>query len=118
MPWLADIIIFFGTDSANLMLNAPKVLLMNALYASAPFFLTALAMRPRQRVSHALWGGAVFTGALWVAFALITRADTQSDKPDAGAGALWMFIIIMIWPLIVTVLMGIAAKFKEAPLEL
>jgi len=117
LPWLMDVIVFAGTSDAGAMFNAPKGLFLNGLYASAPFFLTALAMRPRLRVSRALWGGAIVTAIIWAILALIGRSNQINPNPESGAAFLWMFILVMIWPCVVTVLMGGAAKFKEAPLE-
>ena len=118
LPWIADAIIFSSSaiDSGQ-MFDAPKLLLMNALYAAAPFFLAALAMRPRPRVSRALWLGAILTALLWTAFALIGRANDINTNPESGSAFLWLFIILMIWPCIVTVLIGIAAKWKEPPFK-
>ncbi len=117
LPWLADIIIFAGTDEAAHMLDAPRLLLMNALYAAAPIFLTALAMRPRPRVNWALWGGAILTILLWAIYALRGRMNEINTTQDNGTAFIIMFIILMIWPCILPILMGIAAKFKEPPFE-
>lgn len=136
LPWLADIIILSGshsaagTTTASGIFEAPVGLVLNALYAAAPFALMASAMRPRPRVSRALWGGAVLTALLWSVYAFAGRAaegarvvidDTfvkplEYVTPPSGELFLVIFIVLMIWPCIVTVLMGVAAKFKEAPL--
>ncbi|MEP1229955.1 MAG: hypothetical protein ABJG88_04710 [Litorimonas sp.] len=117
LPWLADILIFAGTQSAAQMLSAPKILLMNGLYAAAPFFFTALAMRPRLRVSQALWVGAALTCVLWMLFAITGRGVGLDVGQKNGTTFLWLFIILMIWPCVVTILMGVTAKFRERPLE-
>ena len=119
LPWLADLIILGGASSnaPRQVFDAPVGLMMNGLYAAAPFALLAAAMRPRLRVSRALWAGAALTCALWVLFALKGRANALNTADRHGVAVLWLFIILMIWPFVVTIFMGVAAKFREPNLE-
>jgi len=137
LPWLADIIILGGAnqavngDAVRRVFDAPMGLVLNALYAAAPFALMAAAMRPRVRVSCALWGGAIVTAIIWAIYAFAGRAaenakqiipDTYVEAleyvtPPSGELFLGLFIILMIWPCVVPILMGVAAKFKETPID-
>ena len=117
LPWISDVIIFAGTSEAGQMLGASKSILQMAIYTAAPFFLVALAMRPRPRVSRALWFGATLTAMLWLAFALTGRINDVNTDIEGGTSFLWLFIILMIWPCVVTILIGIAAKWKELPFK-
>ena len=131
LPWLADIIILSGQNSGlsgaegRQIFDAPIGLMLNGIYAAAPFALMAAAMRPRLKVSRALWGGAVLTACLWLAYGFAGAAAQSAEKisedefvtPQSGELFLIVFVIIMIWPCVIAILMGIAAKFKEAPLS-
>ncbi len=135
LPWLADIIILSGPNAgisgaqARQIFDAPIGLMLNGVYAAAPFALMASAMVPRARVSRALWGGAILTALLWAIYAFSGRAASGAKlipeetfikpseyvTPQSGEIFLGVFVFLMIWPCIITVLMGVAAKFKEVP---
>ena len=136
LPWLADIIILSGQNAGvngaqpRQIFDAPIGLMLNGIYAAAPFALMASAMVPRIRVSRALWGGAVLTAALWAIYAFSGRGASGAQlivqdtfikpneyvTPQSGEIFLAVFIFLMLWPCIIAVLMGVAAKFRERPL--
>lgn len=82
-----------------------------AVYTALPFLLLDSAMWPRRRVRLALWMGVVLTILVWAAFAQTGRA-VQIDT-TAGNAHVGFYILTMIWPAIVTGIMGVAAKIGD-----
>ena len=86
-----------------------------AIYTAAPFLLLDSAMRPRRRVRLALWMGLALTILVWAAFAQTGRA-AQVDAAAAGNAHIGLYMLTMMWPMIVTGIMGAAAKIGEPTL--
>lgn len=110
-PFLADAIIFGGSGQAEKMFDAPAALLGNAIYAALFFWLLDSAMRPRRRVRIALWVGLGLTACVWLGFALTGRAYQMDGS--SGNAHLGLFMLLMAWPLINVVIMGLVAKVGE-----
>jgi len=85
LPWLADVIILGGShagvngEAARRVFDAPIGIMLNAVYAAAPFALMASAMRPRPRVSRALWAGAILTATIWALYAFAGRKAENGE---------------------------------------
>lgn len=111
LPFIADKLITAAMVDAGE--GSFGTLLGNAVYAALPFLLLDSAMRPRKRVRMALWLGCALTIVVWAMFALTGRA-AQLDA-SAGNAHLGLFMITMVWPMVVVILMGLAAKVGEKP---
>ncbi len=95
------------------LFSAPVGLLGNAIFAAAPFLLIGSVMRPRKRVTMALWIVAVITALIWLFYAL-TGLSLQSAE-DQLALNFFIYMGLMIWPFICAIAMGVIAKFGETP---
>lgn len=115
LPFLADAIIFGGSGQGEKMFNSPAGLLGNAAYAAIVFWLLDSAMRPRRRVRIALWVGLALTAIIWLAFGLTGRAYQINET--LGNANIGLYILLMAWPLICVVVMGVVAKVGEPPEE-
>jgi hypothetical protein len=111
MPFLGDLIIFGGSGQMDQALRAPAILIGNATFAAIPFLLIGSAMKPRTRVTRALWIVAILTVLLWLAYAW-SGWKYQVTKTD-GAINIGIGMWLMVWPFICVILMGIIAKFGE-----
>ncbi len=70
-------------------------------------------MRPRPRVTRALWVVAGLTVALWAAYAVTGMKYQINESHGTAHIALSMFQ--MAWPFIAVIFMGVIAKFNEVP---
>lgn len=111
LPFLADVIIFGGSGQAGKILDDPGPVIGFAAYTASVFWLLDSAMRPRPRVERALWIGLIMTSLIWLTFALTGR--TYQINESLGNANIGLYILLMAWPLICTILMGIIAKFGE-----
>lgn len=114
MPFIGDLIIFGGSGQMDQALRAPSVLIGNATFAAVPFLLIGSAMRPRTRVTRALWIVAVLTILIWLAYAW-SGWNYQMTKED-GVVNIGIGMWLMVWPFICVILMGVIAKFREPEL--
>lgn len=114
MPFLGDLIIFGGSGQMDQALRAPAVLIGNAAFAAVPFLLIGSAMKPRPRVTRALWIVAIITVLIWLAYAWSGR-NYQITKED-GVVNIGIGMWLMVWPFICVILMGVIAKFREPEL--
>lgn len=95
-------------------LRMPAVLIGNAAFAAFPFLMIGSVMRPRLRVTRALWIVAILTIIIWLFYAwtgLNHQKTEESATVNIGIG-MW----IMVWPFICVIFMGILAKFREPPM--
>lgn len=109
LPFLADRLIV--SVMTEVKTGGMGTIIGMAVYTALPFLLLDSAMRPRRRVQIALWAGLVLTALVWMFFALTGRA-AQTD-PSAGNAHVGLFMLTMIWPAVLVVLMGVAAKVGE-----
>lgn len=92
-------------------LRAPAILIGNAAFAAFPFLMIGSVMRPRLRVTRALWVMAVLTVIIWLAYAWSGwsyQTSKESGTMNIGIG-MWL----MVWPFICVIFMGVIAKFRE-----
>ncbi len=93
------------------LFTAPAGLIGNAAFAAFPFLLIGSAMKPRLRVTRALWIVAVLTIILWLIYAF-TGLALQNDE-SLMATNFFIYMGIMVWPFVCVILMGVIAKFGE-----
>ena len=110
LPFLSDVIVFGATGRSERIFEEPGILLFNAGFAAAPFIFIGLAMVPRKSVTRALCIGALLTAILWAAYAVSGYAYHESGS--GGGTNIALFMIMMIWPFIVTILMGVIGKYE------
>lgn len=115
LPFINDFIVFGASGQMDKLFNAPTSLLGNATFAVLPFLLIGSAMKPRPRVTRALWIVAVLTVVLWGVYAF-TGLSLQSDD-SLMATNFFIYMGIMVWPFVSVILMGIIAKYGEWPIE-
>lgn len=115
LPFLNDLIVFAGSGQMDKLFNAPIGLLGNAVFAAAPFLLIGSVMKPRKRVTLALWIVAAITVIIWLFYAL-TGLSLQSAQ-DQLALNFFIYMGLMVWPFICAIAMGVIAKFGEAGSE-
>ncbi|RKQ68829.1 hypothetical protein DES40_1603 [Litorimonas taeanensis] len=115
LPFLCDVIIFGGSGQSDKVLQAPAILIGNAVFAAFPFLVIGAVMRPRRSVTLALWVTAFLTGLVWMSYA-ISGWGYQIEKND-GMANLGLSMFLMVWPFICVILMGVIAKFKEADIQ-
>lgn len=111
LPFLADVIIFGGSGQVGKILGDPGPVIGFAAYTASVFWLLDSAMRPRPRVERALWIGLIMTSLIWLAFALTGMAYQINES--MGNTNIGLYILLMVWPLVCTIFMGIIAKFGE-----
>ena len=92
------------------MFEEPITLLLNAAFAASPFIFIGLVMTTRKSVTRALWVGAILTALLWMAYAVSGRAYHITS--EGGGANIALFMVMMIWPFLVTILMGVIGKFE------
>jgi len=110
LPFLADVFVFGSTGRVQRILEEPGVLLFNAGFAASPFILIGLIMTARKSVTRALWIGAALTALLWMAYAWSGRAYHVNQ--ESGGASIGLFMIMMIWPFVVTIVMGVIGKYE------
>lgn len=110
LPFLADIFVFGTTSRAERILEDPGILLFNAGFAAAPFILIGLVMTARKSVRRALWVGFALTALLWACYAGAGWSYHVTEK--GGNLSIGIFMLMMIWPFIVTIIMGLIGKFE------
>lgn len=110
LPFIADLIVFGTTGRADRIFDAPGLLLFNAGFAAAPFILIGLVMVARKSVSRALWTGVVLSAFIWLTYALSGRHYHLSA--EGGNANIAIFMVLMIWPFLVTIIMGIIGKYE------
>lgn len=115
LPFINDLIVFGGSGQMDKLFNSPTSLLGNATFAALPFLLIGSAMKPRPRVTRALWIVAILTVILWLIYAF-TGLSLQSDD-SLMATNFFIYMGIMVWPFVSVILMGIIAKYGESPRE-
>ena len=109
-PFLSDLVVFGATGRTERILETPGVLVFNAAFAAAPFILVGLTMLARKSVTRALWAGMFLTAILWAAYA---ASGYSYHVSEAGGGMnIALFMLIMIWPFIVTIIMGVIGKYE------
>jgi hypothetical protein len=111
LPFLSDLVIFGGSGQMDKALSAPAILIGNGVFAAFPFLLIGSMMRPRRRVTIALWCVAALTGLIWAIFAW-SGLDYQKGARD-GTLNIALSMIQMVWPFAAVILMGVIAKFNE-----
>jgi len=109
-PFLSDLVVFGGTGRGERILEAPGVLIFNAAFAAAPFILIGLTMLARKSVTRALWTGMFLTAILWAAYA--ASGYSYHVNETGGNVSISLFMLIMIWPFIVTIIMGVIGKYE------
>ena len=112
LPFAADVLVFGSTGRAELIFQDFGILLFNAAFAAAPFIFIGLVMRPRKSVTRALWVGLALTVVVWAAYAASGRHYGLSH--EGGNLNLALFMILMIWPFIVTIIMGVIGKYEPS----
>lgn len=115
LPFLNDLIVFGGSGQMDKLFTAPAGLIGNAAFAAFPFLLIGSAMKPRPRVTRAIWIVAVLTIILWLIYAF-TGLALQNDE-SLMATNFFIYMGIMVWPFVCVILMGVIAKFGEPPLQ-
>jgi hypothetical protein len=110
LPFLADILVFGATGRAERILQDPGVLIFNAGFAASPFILIGLVMLARKSVARALWIGFGLTVLLWGCYAASGWFYHLNEK--GGGANIALFMLMMVWPFIVTILMGIIGRFE------
>jgi len=110
LPFLSDVIVFGGTGRADRIFEEPGILLFNAAFAASPFILIGMIMAARKSVTRALWIGAILTLCLWAAYAWSGWSYHVNAK--GGGANIGLFMIMMIWPFVVTIIMGVIGKFE------
>jgi len=110
LPFLADVFVFGTTGRMQRIFEDPMTLLLNAGFAASPFILIGLIMAARKSVTRALWVGFGFTALIWAAYAWTGRAYHIAQ--EGGGANIALFMVMMIWPFVVTILMGIIGKFE------
>ena len=110
LPFLADIFVFGATGRAARILEEPGILIFNAGFAASPFILIGLIMAARKSVTRALWVGFGLTALLWAAYAV--AGWSYHSYGTGGEISIALFILMMVWPFIVTILMGIIGKLE------
>lgn len=108
LPFLADIFVFGTTGRAARILEEPGILIFNAGFAASPFILIGLIMAARKSVTRALWVGFGLTALLWAAYA--GAGWSYHSYGTGGEISIALFILLMVWPFIVTILMGAIGK--------
>lgn len=110
LPFLADILVFGTTGRVERILDEPGILFFNAGFAASPFILIGLIMTARRSVTRALWIGCALTVFLWAGYAW----SGWSYHVNAGGGGanIGVYMIMMIWPFVVTLLMGVIGRFE------
>ena len=110
LPFLADIFVFGVTGRAERILQDPGILIFNAGFAASPFILIGLVMLARKSVTRALWVGCGLTVLLWACYAASGWFYHLNEK--GGNASIALFMLMMVWPFIVTILMGLIGKFE------
>ncbi|MEP3889562.1 MAG: hypothetical protein ABJN69_03785 [Hellea sp.] len=110
LPFLADVFVFGATGRAARILEEPGILIFNAGFAASPFILIGLIMAARKSVTRALWIGCGLTALLWAAYAGAGWSYHIHEK--GGEISIAIFILMMVWPFIVTILMGVIGKLE------
>lgn len=110
LPFLADIFVLGTTDRAANILEEPGILIFNAGFAASPFILIGLIMAARKSVTRALWIGFALTVLLWVSYAGAGWSYHTYEK--GGTLSIVLFMLMMVWPFIVTILMGLIGRFE------
>mgnify|MGYP000368126034 CR=1 FL=1 len=110
LPFAADLFVFGTTGRSESIFQDVGVLLFNAGFAASPFILIGLIMTARKSVSRALWAGFGLTAVLWAAYAASGRH--YFVKAEGGNLSIALFMILMIWPFIVTIIMGVIGKYE------
>lgn len=110
LPFLSDLIIFGTTGRGDRIFSEAGILFFNAAFAAAPFIVIGLVMAARKSVTRALWVGAVLTALVWAAYA---GSGWNYYVNETGGGAnIGLFMILMIWPFIVAIIMGVIGKYE------
>lgn len=109
-PFLSDLVVFGTTGRAERILETPGVLIFNAAFAAAPFILIGLTMLARKSVARALWVGMFLTAIVWAAYA--ASGYSYHVNETGGSVNISLFMLIMIWPFIVTIIMGVIGKYE------
>lgn len=115
LPFLNDAIVFLGSGQSEKLFSAPAGLIGNAAFAAFPFLLIGSVMRPRRRVTIALWVIALITIVLWMCYAL-TGLSLQTDDRLMSLN-FFIYMGLMVWPFLSVILMGVIAKIGEDPME-
>jgi len=110
LPFAADLIVFGTTGRASRIFDEPGLLLFNSGFAAAPFILIGLIMLARKSVTRALWIGAALTSLIWLAYGVSGR-NYHLTESDGGTN-IAIFMILMVWPFVVTILIGIIGKYE------
>ena len=110
LPFLTDIFVLGATGRAAGILEEPAILIFNAGFAASPFILIGLVMAARKSVMRALWVGFGLTVLLWASYAAAGWSYHINEK--GGGTSIGLFMLLMIWPFIVTIIMGIIGKFE------
>lgn len=110
LPFAADIIVFGTTGRADRIFDEPGLLMFNAGFAAAPFILIGLVMIARKSVTRALWVGGLLTVLIWLAYALSGRNYHLTEQ--GGNTNIVIFMLLMIWPFVITIIMGIIGKYE------
>ena len=110
LPFLTDILVLGTTGRAARILEEPGILIFNAGFAASPFILIGLIMAARKSVTRALWIGFCLTALLWAAYG---GSGWFYHVHEKGGGAnIGLFMLVMIWPFLVTILMGVIGKIE------
>ena len=109
-PFLSDLVVFGATGRTERILETPGVLIFNAAFAAAPFILVGLTMLARKSVTRALWAGMFLTAILWAAYAASGYSYHVSET--GGNVNISLFMLIMIWPFIVAIIIGVIGKYE------
>lgn len=110
LPFAADLIVFGTTGRANRIFDEPGLLLFNSGFAAAPFVLIGLIMLARKSVTRALWIGAAVTALIWLAYGVSGRSYHLLE--EGGGANIAIFMVLMIWPFVITILMGVIGKYE------
>ena len=110
LPFLADVFVFGATGRAARILEAPGILIFNAGFAASPFILIGLIMAARKSVTKALWIGFCLTALLWALYA--GAGWSYHTYEQGGTFSIVLFMLLMIWPFIATILMGVIGKLE------
>jgi len=67
-------------------------------------------MLARKSVTRTLWTGMFLTAILWAAYA--ASGYSYHVNETGGNVSISLFMLIMIWPFIVTIIMGVIGKYE------